>query len=90
MPAPLPSRWLAATLLPTPLFVVCADWHRLQWRLDQPQCDPEVVKPVLQFLFHSAPLRVVPSGRVLEPLSSDNSAKFRALLNLDGNDLLPD
>jgi hypothetical protein len=38
------------------LLVIGADWHRLQRWLDQAECDAEVVQPVLQFLFHGAPL----------------------------------
>ena len=37
------------------LFVIGADWHRLQRWLDQAECDAEVVQPVLQFFFHGAP-----------------------------------
>jgi hypothetical protein len=45
------------------LFVVSANRHRLQRRFDQTECNTQVVQPVLDFLFHGAPFRVVPSGQ---------------------------
>jgi hypothetical protein len=57
------SRLPAALLLASALFVVSANWHRLQRRFDQTECDTQVVQPVLDFLFHGAPFRVVPSDR---------------------------
>ena len=53
---------LPAALLASTLFVVSANRHRLQRRFDQTECDTQVVQPVLDFLFHGAPFRVVPSG----------------------------
>lgn len=56
------SEHLSALLTAT-LFVVCADWHGLQRRFNQAESNTEVVEPVLNFLFHGAPFRVVPSDR---------------------------
>lgn len=53
---------LAPTLLASTLFVVSANWHRLQRRFDQTECDTQVMQPVLNFLFHGAPFRVMPGG----------------------------
>lgn len=50
-------------LLTATLFVVCADWHGLQRRFNQAESNTEVVEPVLNFLFHGAPFRVMPSDR---------------------------
>lgn len=54
---------LPAALLASALFVVSANRHRLQRRFDQTECNTQVVQPVLDFLFHGAPFRVVPSGQ---------------------------
>jgi hypothetical protein len=35
----------------------------LQRRFDQTERDTQVMQPVLDFLFHDAPFRVVPSDR---------------------------
>ncbi len=56
---------LATALLPATLLVVSANRHRLQRRFDQTKRDTEVMKPVLEFLFHGAPFRVMLSDRVL-------------------------
>jgi hypothetical protein len=53
---------LPATLLASALFVVSTNRYRLQRRFDQTECDTQVMQPVLDFLFHGAPFRVVPSG----------------------------
>ena len=52
----------AALLLAATLFVVSANGYGLQRRFDQTECDTQVMQPVLDFLFHGAPFRVVPSG----------------------------
>ena len=54
----LPTALLAATL-----FIVSANWHRLQRRFNQTECDTQVMQPVLDFLFHDAPLQ----GRAERP-----------------------
>jgi hypothetical protein len=41
----------------------------LQRRFDQTECNTQVVQPVLDFLFHGAPFRVVPSDRNSEAAS---------------------
>ena len=51
-----------ALLLAATLFVVSANGYGLQRRFDQTECDTQVMQPVLDFLFHGAPFRVVPSG----------------------------
>jgi hypothetical protein len=35
----------------------------LQRRLDQTESNAQVMQPALNFLFHGAPFRVVPSGQ---------------------------
>lgn len=64
-----PESALPATLLASALFVISTNRHGLQWRLDQPESDAQVMQPVLDFLFHGAPFRVVPSGQNSEARS---------------------
>ena len=79
----LPATWPA-------LLVVSADRNRLQWRLDQAQCNTEVVEPVLNFLFHGLPpLRVMLAGANSVALSySDSSPKSYVMLERNHNELL--
>lgn len=60
---------LPAARLASALFVVRPNRHRLQRRFDQTECNTQVVQPVLDFLFHGAPFRVVPSDRNSEAAS---------------------
>ena len=60
---------LTAALLASALFVVRTNRHRLQRRFDQTECNTQIVQPVLDFLFHGAPFRVVPSDRNSEAAS---------------------
>jgi hypothetical protein len=41
----------------------------LQRRFDQTECNTQIVQPVLDFLFHGAPFRVVPGDRNSEVAS---------------------
>jgi hypothetical protein len=54
---------LPAALLTPTLLVVSTDGHRLQRRFNQAKSNTEVMEPVLQFLFHGAPFKVVQSDR---------------------------
>ncbi len=64
-----PESSLPATLLASALFVISTNRHGLQRRLDQTESDAQVMQPVLDFLFHGAPFRVVPSGQNSEARS---------------------
>ena len=60
----LPPARLAA------LLVIGADRDRLHGRLDQAERDTQVVKPVLDFLFHrGAPFRVVRAAKFCGPFA---------------------
>ena len=54
---------LPAALLTPALLVVSTDGHRLQRRFNQAKSNTEVMEPVLQFLFHGAPFKIVQSDR---------------------------
>ena len=60
---------LTAARLASTLFVVSTDRNRLHRRLDQTKRNTEVMEPVLQFLFHDAPLQ----GSAERPTSVDAS-----------------
>ncbi|APC15406.1 hypothetical protein BLL42_06570 [Pseudomonas frederiksbergensis] len=63
------GRCLPAALLTPTLLIVSPDWHGLQRWFDQTKRDTEVMEPVLQFLFHGAPLQ----GSAERPGSIDAS-----------------
>lgn len=50
------KAWDALPALTASLLIIGTNRYRLQRRFDQAEGDTEVVEPVLQFLFHDAPL----------------------------------